>query len=123
MVDPNEIGDRGENIALDYLLEKNYIILVENWKKSRYEIDIIVRKSNLLVFVEVKSGRESGYGPPELRVDLRKQKKIAQAAEEYLADIGGFDGDIRFDVIAVLNPRSSSPNITHIESAFTADFD
>ena len=123
MTDIRKTGMLGEKIALDYLLSKGYKIIDKNWRKSRYEIDLIVSIDDSLIFVEVKSGHETDYGPPELRVDLRKQKRIVKAAEEYLSALDKIPLEIRFDVIVVLNPNSESPDINHIESAFTADFE
>ena len=123
MTDIRKTGMLGEKISLDYLLSKGYKIIERNWRKSRYELDLIVSVDDTLVFVEVKSGHETDYGPPELKVDSRKQKRIVNAATEYLANIEKMPHEIRFDVIVVINPNSDNPLIDHIESAFTADFD
>lgn len=96
---------------------------MSNWRKSRFEIDIIARKGNILAFVEVKSSRREVLGPPELRVDKRKQKKIAEAAAEYLSEMKSLPENIRFDVISILWKKGDSPRITHIESAFELDPD
>ena len=94
-----------------------------NWRKSRYEIDIIASRGDLLAFIEVKSSRKDILGPPELRVDKRKQKRIIEAASEYLIGIEPLPQDIRFDVIGILRRKSGAPEITHIESAFQPEQD
>ena len=113
----------GEEIAREFLVSAGYRIEAVNWKKSRFEIDIVASKGGLLAFIEVKSSRKDLLGPPELRVNKNKQKRIAEAASEYLAGIETLPEDIRFDVISVLWNEDDAPEITHIESAFQLDQD
>ena len=51
----NNLGRLGENIAKDFLKQKGFIIIVLNWRHLHYEIDIVARQQNILVFVEVKT--------------------------------------------------------------------
>ncbi len=94
-----------------------------NWRKSRFEIDIVASKEDVLVFIEVKSSRAELLGPPELRVNKTKQKKIAQAATEYLSELKSIPENLRFDVISILLGSDGPPEITHIESAYIMDDD
>ncbi len=94
-----------------------------NWRKSRFEIDIVASKEDVLVFIEVKSSRTEFLGPPELRVNKTKQKKIAQAATEYLSELKTIPENLRFDVISILLGPDGPPEITHIESAYIMDDD
>lgn len=91
------------------------------WRESRYELDIVARKGGLLVFVEVKASRSSFFGPPELRVNRTKQKRIAAAALEYLSGIQDQPDEIRFDVMGIMWRRGERPEISHIRSAFTVE--
>ena len=118
-----EFGNKGETAAKDYLVAKGYTIEALKWRKSRFEIDIVASKKNLLVFVEVKTSRASSLGPPELRVDKNKQQRIGQAASEYIADLKEIPENIRFDVIGILWQSGPKPKITHMESAFILDDD
>jgi putative endonuclease len=116
-----KLGDKGEEIAASFLRSKGYSIREMKWRQSRYEIDLIASKDNSLIFVEVKTLRNTLLGPPELRVTKSKQKRIAIAAGEYLAQIGEEPAEIRFDVIAIIWQKDKSPAINHIESAFILD--
>jgi putative endonuclease len=91
------------------------------WRESRYELDIVARKGGLLVFVEVKASRSESFGPPELRVNRTKQKRMAAAALEYLSMLEYQPDEIRFDVIGVLWRKGECPGINHIESAFIVE--
>ena len=61
-----------ERVALDYLRGDGYDIIAANYRHGRNEIDIVCRKNNELVFVEVKGGRSSAFGDPVYRVDDHK---------------------------------------------------
>lgn len=80
-------------------------------------------KGNILAFIEVKSSRAEILGPPELRVNKTKQKKIAQAASEYLSELKTIPESLRFDVISILLKPDKAPKVTHIESAYIMEED
>ena len=79
-----DAGKQGEQLAERYLLDQNYTILHRNWRYSRYEIDIIALKNEVLHFVEVKLRSSKNYGMPEEHVSKKKFKFLTQAADEFL---------------------------------------
>jgi putative endonuclease len=83
-----ELGNLAENLAGRYLESQGYEIIERNYRKPWGEIDIIVFKDDVCVFVEVKANsREfAGNFNPELRVDERKLAKIVKTAELYMAN-------------------------------------
>jgi putative endonuclease len=116
------VGDRGEALALGYLVKKGYALVERNYRTRRGEIDLILTHGNTLVFVEVKLRRGTGFGDPLEAVTSRKQARIRLIAEQYLAERGedfadGFD-TMRFDVVGILLPRSGNPEVRHVEDAF-----
>ena len=119
--DNKKFGDEGEEIARKYLLSNGYSIKAVKWRRSRFELDIIAAKEGLLAFIEVKSSQRNSFGPPELRVNKTKQKKIAEAASEYLSEQSVLPENIRFDVIGILTCAEKPPKINHIESAFVIE--
>ncbi|UCC81383.1 MAG: YraN family protein [Candidatus Zixiibacteriota bacterium] len=123
MISKKKFGLKGEEIARKYLVSEGYKIEALNWRKSRFEIDIVASKEDALVFIEVKSARTEVLGPPELRVNKTKQKKIALAASEYLSELKTIPENLRFDVISILLRPDGPPGITHIESAYIMDDD
>lgn len=74
-----------------------------------------------MVFIEVKASSGDRFGPPELRVDRKKQERIIAAAAEYLSRLKHEPEEIRFDVIAVTWRKNLKPSINHIESAFRVE--
>ena len=109
------IGKMGEDIACKYLLENNYTIVLRNYKKRFGEIDIIATNEDFLVFVEVKTRKNSNYGYASEFVDIKKQRKIIKTASEYLMDCE-YDLQPRFDVIEVYKNT-----LNHIKNAFECD--
>lgn len=110
-------GPRGEEIAAAFLEREGYRIVDRNVRGAGGEIDLIVSKEGMLVFVEVKTDRTGAFGPPELRVDGRKQRQLAKIATHYLQQHDTSGVDLRFDVIGI-SLRGETPEIEHIENAF-----
>jgi putative endonuclease len=106
-------GHRAETIALWYLRFKGYRLLAHRFKSAAGEIDLIMRKANTLVFIEVKA--RARVEDSLMAVTLQQSRRIASAAllftQRYdMTDIA-FQ---RFDIIAV--PSTFWP--THIKNAF-----
>ncbi len=111
-----EKGQAGEKIAVEYLLKKGYTIERLNWKGNGYEIDIIARHYQTIVFVEVKARSGTYFGWPEQAVNKAKKQHIAKAANHFI-DLFKIENEIRFDIISIVNNGAQS-EIYHIEDAF-----
>ena len=112
----NEFGAQGEDIAIDYLRLKGYTIMDRNWRSGHREIDIVARKDDTIVFVEVKARANAFYGRPEDAVTRRKMHLLVLAADAYLRYYA-IDLEVRFDVIAITG-TTDKPHIKHYEHAF-----
>lgn len=110
------MGEKGEQIATNYLHKNNYEILERNYRAGRSEIDIICKETNTLVFVEVKTRTSSKFGNPEDFVNEAKAVKIIEGAEVYMLD-NGWEGAIRFDIVSVLI-YDSMEEVKHFKDAF-----
>lgn len=109
-------GRLGEERAAEYLQSIGYELLETNYRFKRNEIDIIVKRENILVFVEVKSKGSISYGFPEESVDSKKAARIIEAAEHYVFE-ENWNGLIRFDIVAIINKKDAT-EIKHFEDAF-----
>ncbi|MEJ0054518.1 MAG: YraN family protein [Bacteroidota bacterium] len=116
MSDKIKTGEEGEDLAAAFLMEKGFSVLERNYRKKRSEIDLIVRKGNWLVFVEVKTRSSTAFGYPEEFVDYHKKRMILKGALEYMYD-NDWQGNVRYDIVAV-NFYGSRYKIHHIEDAF-----
>jgi putative endonuclease len=112
-----ELGRRGESLAKAHLENAGYEILDENWTHGRLEIDLIAYKDRIIIFTEVKTRTGNYFGEPEDFVDIRKQKLLAEAADEYIY-LMNHQGEVRFDIISVLFDKQTNYTIKHIEDAF-----
>lgn len=113
-----ETGQRGEALARDYLLQRGYTILAQNWRCPAGEIDLVAQQVHTLVFVEVRTRHSDRLGSPEESVSPAKQAKLIELAYTYLAQTDCPDSPWRIDVIAILlNPRDGVVRFNHIESA------
>ena len=108
-----ELGKRGELLAIEYLESKGYKILEINWRTNRKEIDIIAIDNNEIVFIEVKTRRKNYYEDPEEAVNIKKQKYLINAAEDYIFS-NKIDLEARFDIISVISDGNKH-NIDHIK--------
>jgi putative endonuclease len=112
-----ETGRAGEQQAAGWLLQQGFEIVARNYRYQKAEIDLIVRKDRLLVFVEVKARSGTAYGMPEAAVTSSKSRRIVFAAGQYIQEIDWLD-EIRFDIISVLFNANATVEIEHIEDAF-----
>jgi putative endonuclease len=108
-----EKGRSYEKLAALYFEQKGFQILERNWRAGRKELDLIVKKDNLLIFVEVKSASSKKYGHPSERVDQKKIANLSNAANQYLIDKNIKNMDLRFDVVTFLEGQ-----LEHYPDAF-----
>lgn len=119
MINTREIGTHGENIALEYLLNKGYKLISKNFRTNFGEIDIIVKRNDTLCFVEVKTRYNSNFGFPAHSITINKQKRIKKASLLFVNKEKLFNLNLRFDVVEIfLNYNDDSHIINHIENAF-----
>lgn len=113
----SKIGQQGEQIAADFLLNKGYNIIARNWRFKQREIDIIASEKDVLVFVEVKTRTSNHLLNPEETVNRKKQSFLRSAAEAY-ADENPARYNFRFDIISILMNGESPKEIVHFKEAF-----
>lgn len=113
----NELGRYGEALAKNYLIAKGYRILQQNWVYGRAEVDLIAFFEEKIIFVEVKTRRSTDHGEPEDFVDWKKEKQLELASSVYIEKCR-HEGEIRFDILAIVFENKDSYQINHIEDAF-----
>ena len=110
-------GRRGEDLACRHLEAQGYQILERNYRCRLGEIDIIARRGDLTVFIEVKTRTGPGHGAGHEAVTFTKRQRVIRAAESYAAARRLSDMPIRFDVISVdLGPEG--PKVRHDPGSF-----
>lgn len=114
--DKKKTGEEGEQAAVNHLKSLGWQILERNTHIGHDEIDIIAKDGDTLVFVEVKTRATDSYGVPEDFITSQKEACMVRAAESYIFE-KEWDGDSRFDVIAV-HYAGRKPEIRHFPDAF-----
>ena len=115
----NQIGKRGEELAVDLLKQKGLKIIETNWRFNNLEVDIIAASKEEIIFVEVKTRTSTLGGYPEEAVDYAKKQHLVAAANAYVK-YRHESRLIRFDVIGILlNKSDELVEISHYENAFT----
>lgn len=79
-----QLGDRGEQVVVDYLVTAGHEIVARNYKTKLFEVDIISRKDRALYFTEVKYRGGSDYGAALDFIDKKKQQKMHLAVEGFV---------------------------------------
>ena len=123
------IGKLGEDIAVQYLKNKGYDILARNYRKPWGEIDVIAKKNDDLVFIEVKTQKAGFEWRPEENINYHKKAQLSRIINTYLKDsqvrgvinqeIDRRQGEVNWqiDVIAIeLDFNSHNARVEHIEN-------
>lgn len=126
LTEKRRTGNFGEDAAVRYLKKKGFKILERNYEAFGHEVDVIARREDVTVFVEVKTRSterlSKGESRPAAAVTPKKQRSIITVAKVYLG-IHRPEGRSRLDVIEVLTEGEGKSRrvskINHIESAFT----
>jgi putative endonuclease len=115
MSDKIKTGNKGEELAANFLIAKGYEIVAKNYRYKHAEIDLIVSKDKWLIFVEVKTRHSVAFGEPESFVTNKKAAKVIEGAEQFVFE-QQWDGPIRFDIVSI--KLGENLEIEHFEDAF-----
>lgn len=105
-------GAAAEQKAIAYFGSQGYTVRHTNYRYKRCEIDLILEKSGMLVFVEVKYRKNAEYGFAEHQVSDAQIERILEAASHYLAE-NDWAGSVRFDILAITGTA-----LEHFQDAF-----
>jgi putative endonuclease len=106
ITEKSPLGQKGEQIAYNYLSKLGYALLGRNWRFKHKEI----------VIVEVKTRSTAYFERPQDAVTLKKQRLLIQAANAYVEQ-KDFSGNIRFDVVSIICNEQIT-KVEHIQDAF-----
>ena len=116
------LGQRAEALAASYLEERGYTIVTRNWRRPEGELDLVVARDGLCIFVEVRSRTGVERGHPLETVNASKRARVLRSARLYLDEEKPPAAVFRFDVIGVtFSLDDTPPEIVHIEDAFQSN--
>lgn len=116
MAEHNELGKKGETLAVDYLRKNGYLILERNYRFDKAEVDIIAKKEATLHIVEVKTRSTADFGDPQDFVKPKQIKQLVKAVDAYI-NTKALDVEVQFDIIAIIKTQQQY-KIEHIQDAF-----
>ena len=129
----NELGQWAEQCALTFLQTHQYEFVSRNYHSRYGEIDLIVKRQNELIFVEVKARSAGSYAAACEVITPSQRRKIIKTAQLFLQEYPDYyDFDCRFDVICFDFPQKIAKTVQPdfsklkydqqwIEHAFTLD--
>ncbi len=110
------LGVSAESVAAIFLGAKGYRTIARRWKSPVGEIDLVIKRGRLIVFVEVKARKDFDQAAESVLV--RQRRRIVAAAQAWLAAHPEHAGyDMRFDAVLVSPGRMPQ----HVVAAFEAD--
>ena len=113
-----ETGNLGEKLAVGFLQKQGYHILQTNYRCPEGEVDIVARRKDCLVFIEVRTRRSQEFGSPEESITPAKMDKLRRVAAHYRQTHDDTPASWRIDVVAIEMDRQNRPlRIEHIENA------
>lgn len=120
MAEHLDLGVRGEDMAADFLVRRNFQILDRRLRQGGVEIDIVARLGDVIHFVEVKTRRARSVVPsaamcdtsPEAAVGRAKIERLERAAEAYMQQRGDLC-EASIDLVAIVLDRGDDARISY----------
>lgn len=82
-----EFGNKGEDLACEYLLKNGYEIVARNVHFSKLcEIDIITKQKDKYIFIEVKTRKTNAFGTPMEAITAKKYQNIKTGVLSYVTE-------------------------------------
>lgn len=114
-----EHGRSAEQLAAAYLVRQGLTLVASNHRARVGELDLVMRESQTLVIIEVRSRTSARVATPAETVDRHKQRRIILATQHFILQNRCYrDWPLRFDVVAVTGELVTA-EIRWIRAAFT----
>lgn len=115
------LGRWGEERAARHLRERGWAVLARNVRFGRREVDLVVRRGDVVAFVEVKTRAGDGFGAPQEAITRLKRREVEAVAAHFLRTHGLGHLTVRFDAVAIVVHRSGTGTrvrVEHLEDAW-----
>ncbi len=116
MATHNDLGKKGEALALEHLVNEGYSILEKNYRYLKAEVDIIAQKEQCLCVIEVKTRSTPDFGNPQDFVKPKQIQLLVTAVDHFITT-NQLDLEVRFDIIAIIMNKQGT-RLEHLKDAF-----
>ena len=113
-----DFGELGERIAERWLRRQGWRVVQRRFRTGHRDIDFVVERDDLVVFVEVKARRGAEFGDPVEAVNWNKQRQLVRSASVWIDRHGRPSESYRFDVVGVL-VEGERVRVRHVANAFS----
>lgn len=113
----NELGKKGELKSIKHLQSEGYQILEQNYRCPPAEVDLICRKADEIIFVEVKSRTQNTFDIDNWGLNKGQMQRIVNTAYDYMHKIK-WEGTFRFDIITIAFSAEGAYELKHYKDAF-----
>ena len=111
-----QLGIRGEQLAADFFTEKGYQIIARNWTCRFGELDLVIRRGNMIRIIEVKTRRtRPGPWTTHETVSATKLARIGEAAARFFSAHPELPDDAHYDVFTVTFVGDAPPVCAWLE--------
>lgn len=107
-------GRLGEAIAARHVRQQSgYSLLLRNWRHGKGEIDLIARKDNILIFIEVRTRRSEALVSGYHSLTHKKRSLLKQTARAYVQQLSKPPQTVRHDVIEITLTAQGEYRLNH----------
>lgn len=114
MAAKDAVGRYGERVAASHLVGDGWQVLDRNWRGTRGELDIVALDGDVVVAVEVKTRRGTGFGHPAEAVTAAKLGRLRRLTGEWLGAHDVRAASVRIDVLAVVVQKAGAATVEHL---------
>lgn len=112
------VGEKGEDLAANYLKRNGFKVLVRGFQCRSGEVDVIAERKGEIHFVEVKTRQNENFGAPWEAVTPYKQSRLMKAAQYYVLKNPEAQKKAKmFSVLSILL-HEETPHYEFFENAF-----
>src|SRR5437763_9433726 len=113
-----DLGSRGEAAVAEWYEQQGYRVVDRNWRCRDGELDLVLERSRVVVFCEVKTRRSDRFGAPVEAITHRKRQRLRVLAAKWLDERKAVVRELRFDVASVMPGPDGRFVIEVLEGAF-----
>ena len=117
MTDNKILGNNGERVAKEYLINNNYLFIEQNYRSSYCEIDLIFKRANKYIFIEVKTRLKNSENRLENPLSKWQTKNIQRASIDYCFKNNIRLENVQLDLISIIvNKETKKAKLEHFKN-------